>query len=46
MSEGLGSRERMLIETTSFDYIKNNFSKDTYNWAIEKVDVILKKLGL
>ena len=28
------------------DYIKSNSSKDTYDWAIEKVDVILKKLGL
>ena len=33
-------------EKETLDYIKTNFSKDTYNWAMEKVDVILKKLGL
>jgi len=34
-------------EKESLHYIKKtNFSKDTYDWAIEKIDVILKELGL
>jgi hypothetical protein len=33
-------------EQDTLDCIKTNFSKDTYDWAIEKIDVILKKIGL
>ena len=33
-------------EKETLNYIRTNFSKDTYDWAIEKIDVILKELGL
>jgi hypothetical protein len=33
-------------EQETLDYIKTNFSKNIYDWAIEKIDVILKELGL